>query len=59
MPRNDLEEKWIIEAAERRESSLQRRAKESGLYRDMCKENTSPKSLARKKRGAEIPEFLQ
>ena len=49
----------ITGAKGEREPWLQRKARENGVHRDEHKEGTSPKPLARKRRGAEFHEILQ
>lgn len=59
MQRPGLEEKLITGAVEGREPWSQRKARESEASRDKHNNNTYPKPLPGKRRGAEFCEFLQ
>ena len=51
---HSLGEKGLSGAVEGREHWSQRKVRESGVHRGMYKENTSPKPLAGKMRGADF-----
>ena len=55
-----LWEKWIMDTAEEWESRWrERRQKDRGVHRTLYKENTFPKPLTGKTRGADFHEILQ